>query len=148
MVPFWAAAIVIFMAIEWATAALTTTWFAVGSLAALIAAYFGAMLWLQIFWFVVVSLLVLWKVRPLVLKYVNNNRQPTNADRVIGQPATVIERIDNLGGTGYVAVGSTRWMARTETGEPVEKDAVVTVIRIEGAKLIVAETQEETANAV
>lgn len=47
----WIGLIVIFLVIEGLTAGLVTIWFAVGALAALIAAMFHAPLWLQLVWF-------------------------------------------------------------------------------------------------
>lgn len=52
----WIGLIVIFLVIEGLTAGLVTIWFAVGALAALIAAMFHAPLWLQLVWFFVISI--------------------------------------------------------------------------------------------
>ena len=51
MPAIWIGLIVIFLIIEGLTAGLVTIWFAVGALAALIAAMFHAPLWLQLVWF-------------------------------------------------------------------------------------------------
>ena len=100
----WVAVMLIFLIVEAATAGLTCIWFAIGALAALIAALFGAPLWLQIIWFFVISFVTLYFTRPLVKKYVNSKSQPTNADMVIGKEALVTEAIDNVEGVGAVAV--------------------------------------------
>lgn len=139
----WVAVMVVFLVVEAATAGLTCIWFAIGALAALIAALFGAPLWLQVIWFFVISFVTLYLTRPLVKKYVNSRSQPTNADMVIGNYALVTEAIDNVEGTGAVAVGGKVWTARSESGEPVELGKVVKVLRIEGVKLIV--TSEDKA---
>ena len=49
----------------------------------------------------------------------------------------VTEPIDNIHGKGAVTVGGLEWTARTVDGSTVEKDALVTVEKIDGAKLIV-----------
>lgn len=134
----WVAAIVIFLVIEAATAGLTCIWFALGSLAALVAALFGAQLWLQVVWFFVVSLAALYFTRPLVKKYVNAKRQPTNADMLIGMEARVTEDIDNTAGAGAVSVSGKVWTARSADGEPIAASSIVRVERIEGVKLIVS----------
>lgn len=134
----WVVVMVIFLVIEAATAGLTCIWFAIGALAALIAALFGAPIWLQLVWFFVVSVVTLYFTRPLVLKYVNSRSQPTNADMVIGKEALVTEAIDNVESAGAVAVGGKVWTARSENGEPIEVGSIVTVLRIEGVKLIVS----------
>ena len=134
----WVVIMVVFLVVEAATAGLTCIWFAIGALAALIAALFGAPIWLQLVWFFVVSVVTLYFTRPLVLKYVNSRSQPTNADMVIGKEALVTEAIDNVEGAGAVAVGGKVWTARSENGEPIEVGSIVTVLRIEGVKLIVS----------
>lgn len=134
----WVVIMVVFLVVEAATAGLTCIWFAIGALAALIAALFGAPIWLQLVWFFVVSVVTLYFTRPLVLKYVNSRSQPTNADMVIGKEALVTEAIDNVESTGAVAVGGKVWTARSENGEPIEVGSIVTVLRIEGVKLIVS----------
>lgn len=138
----WVAVMVIFLIVEAATAGLTCIWFAIGALAALIAALFGAPLWLQIIWFFVISFVTLYFTRPLVKKYVNSKSQPTNADMVIGKEALVTEAIDNVEGVGAVAVGGRVWTARSADGQPVETGSIVTVLRIEGVKLIVSAEQK------
>lgn len=134
----WVVIMVVFLVVEAATAGLTCIWFAIGALAALIAALFGAPIWLQLVWFFVVSVVTLYFTRPLVLKYVNSRSQPTNADMVIGKEALVTEAIDNVESAGAVAVGGKVWTARSENGETIEVGSIVTVLRIEGVKLIVS----------
>ena len=133
----WVVLMVVFLVVEAATAGLTCIWFAVGSLAALIAALFDAQLWLQIVWFLVISFVTLYFTRPLVKKYVNSRSQPTNADMVIGRVAIVTEAIDNLAPTGAVTVGGKVWTARSADGSRIEERCIVVVRRIEGVKLIV-----------
>lgn len=85
MPAIWIGLIVIFLIVEGLTAGLVTIWFAVGALAALIAAMFHAPLWLQLVWFFAVSIAAFAVTRPLVKKYINNRTQPTNADMLIGR---------------------------------------------------------------
>ena len=133
----WLALMVLLLILEAATAGLTSIWFALGALAALIASLFGGALWLQLVWFLAVSLLTLWLTRPLALKYLNSRRVATNADRVIGAEAVVTEDIDNIAGSGAVHVDGHEWTARSGSGANIAKGAVVRVERIEGVKLIV-----------
>lgn len=133
----WLALMVLLLILEAATAGLTSIWFALGALAALIASFFGGALWLQLVWFFAVSVLTLWLTRPLALKYLNSRRVATNADRVIGAEAVVTEDIDNIAGSGAVHVDGHEWTARSGSGANIAKGAVVRVERIEGVKLIV-----------
>ncbi len=138
MTIFWIVLVIIFAVVEAMTAGLTCIWFGVGAVAALISAFFGAAIWLQFVWFFVISIASLLLTRPLVRKYVDSVKQPTNADMVIGRTALVIEDIDNIAATGAVSVGGKEWTARSDTGVRILSGEVVTVLRIDGVKLIVA----------
>ena len=136
----WLVAMVALLVFEAAVPGLVSIWFAIGALAALLSALLNAPLWLQIFWFIFVSFAALWFTRPLVKKYVNGRVQPTNADVVIGKDAVVFEAIDNVRGTGAVSVDGKQWSARSDAADVcIEAGKVVTVLRIEGVKLIVEE---------
>lgn len=137
MMAFWLVMIFIFAMIEGATAGLTSIWFAIGALAAMIAASAGGQLWLQIVLFLAVSAVTLLLTRPLVKKYVNPRKIRTNADRAIGRECRVTEEIDNVSATGAVMLDGVTWTARSEENERIEKDTLVTVTRIEGVKLYV-----------
>lgn len=138
MVVFWLIALILFLALEAATAGLTSIWFAVGSLAALISSAFGAPLWLQIIWFILVSAVTLFFTRPLARKYLAPKHRATNADRVIDMPCLVTEKIDNISGVGTVSAGGKLWSARSMNGDILEKGTLVRAVAIEGVKLIVA----------
>lgn len=133
----WAVAIVAFCILEGTTAQLVSVWFVIGSVAGLVSNIFGAPFWLQIVLFITVSVVALLATRPLVKKKLNINIQKTNADRCIGMSGVVIEDIDNLAPSGQVKTDGKVWSARSLSGEPIPKDTVVTVEKIDGVKLIV-----------
>lgn len=135
----WLALLIIFAVAEAATVGLTSVWFAIGSLGALVCALAGGNIWLQLGIFIVLSLVCLVALRPLAKKYLNTRVEPTNADRVIGQEARVIQDIDNIQGTGAVTIGGVTWTARSEHDTPIPAGAMVRVLRIEGVKVIVEE---------
>lgn len=138
MPALWLAAMVLLLIIEGAVPGLVSIWFALGALAALLAAILHAPVWLQVTWFVVVSVVSLIITRPLARKYVNSKTQPTNADMLIGSDCVVREKIDNLRGTGAVLAQGKEWTARMENGEAsAEAGEIVRIVRIEGVKLIV-----------
>ena len=135
---YWLIALVVFLVIEAATLGLATIWFAGGALVALIAAMCGAGIVIQIVLFLVVS---------LVLRFLNKDTLKTNVDRVVGMEGVVTEEISNLAGTGKVSLGGNMWTARTENeGGTIPVDAVVTVLRVEGVKLIVKVKEKEGGN--
>lgn len=137
MIYVWVGLMILFAAVELVTPQLVSIWFAVGSLGALITAALNAQLWLQILIFIVVSVIMIFVTRPLYRRFIKTKLVPTNSDRLIGQAGVVIEAIDNLQGKGSVKVQGQVWTARSENGEPISENTHVTVIRIEGVKLIV-----------
>ena len=140
-IAFWVVALVVFLIVEAVTAGLVSIWFVFGSLVALICAALGAAVWLQIFWFVIVSVATLVLTRPLVKRYVDSRSVATNADRSIGRTAVVTERIDNLAAAGAVKLDGVEWTARsTDDAVAIETGERVTVRAIEGVKLIVERT--------
>ena len=138
MTAVWLIAMIVLLIIEGIVPGLVSIWFAIGAFAAMISAILGAPLWLQVLWFFAVSILTLCLTRPFAKKYVNSRATPTNADMFIGKECVVTEAIDNVLGTGTVTVGGKVWTARTEEPDgKAETGKVMTVVRIEGVKLIV-----------
>ena len=138
MTAVWLVAMIVLLIIEGIIPGLVSIWFAIGAFAAMISAILGAPLWLQVLWFFAVSILTLCLTRPFAKKYVNSRAMPTNADMLIGKECVVTEAIDNVLGTGAVTVGGKVWTARTEEPDgKAETGKVMTVVKIEGVKLIV-----------
>ncbi len=139
MLYVWIALTVVFILLEAISVQLTSVWFALGSLAALIVTVCGVdSIPIQIAVFAAVSLASLILTRPLVKKLLNKKVQPTNADRSIGQKAIVTEEIVNIEGKGAVKLNGTEWTARSAAADDrIEKGAEVRVLKIEGVKLIV-----------
>ena len=134
----WLIAMIVLLIVEALVPGLISIWFALGALAALISALLGAPLWLQVLWFLLVSVVSLVLTRPLARRYVNGPAVPTNADMLIGKDCVVTEEINNVLGQGAVTVGGKIWTARTaDDGETAAVGQVMRVLRIEGVKLIV-----------
>lgn len=138
MAAFWLAAMVVFLGVEAVVPGLVSIWFAFGALGAFVSALLHAPMWLQIVWFLLLSVLSLCLTRPLAKKYVNNKIQPTNADMVIGRECLVTEEINNLLSAGAVSVSGKVWTARSDNDDVViPAGETVVAVRIEGVKLIV-----------
>lgn len=134
----WLVLLVAFLVFEAISVAITSIWFAVGALAALICSLLGGPLWLQIGLFFLVSILSLILTKPLVKKYVNSAAVSTNFDRIIGMDAVVTDEINNLKARGAVLVDGKTWTARSSDESVIEKDSIVKVVKIDGVKLIVS----------
>ena len=134
---FWLLALIAFSVVEGITVGLTSIWFAVGALGALIVAGLGGHILLQMLVFLGLSGLSMAFVRPTAKKLLSPRYSPTNADRVIGQTALVTETIDNLEGKGLVNIAGQVWSARSEHNIVVSPGTQVRVLRIEGVKVYV-----------
>ena len=139
----WLVAIAGFIATEAATTGLVCIWFALGSVAGLLASLAGIELTGQIVIFAVVSAIALAVTRPLVKALSRRKAVPTNLDRVIGTAGKVMEAIDNQSAAGTVYAGGKLWTARSVTGDTIPAGTMVKVERMEGVKLFVIKSEEK-----
>ena len=139
----WLVLLVVLIVIELITMGLTTIWFAGGALAAALVSLPGTPIVLQIIVFLVVSLVLLFFTRPVAVKYFNKDRVRTNIESMIGRQAIVVSEINNVEGIGQVNTGGMEWSARSSYHNVVlPVGAVVTVLGVDGVKLIVEERKE------
>lgn len=140
---YWLIILAILIFIEILTLGLTTIWFAGGALVAFIVSLFYDNLLLEVVLFLIVSMVLLYFTRPLVLKYFNPKRTKTNYEGVIGKEAKVIIAIDNMNATGQVVVDGQVWSAKSFEGVNIVEGTKVRVQGIAGVKLIVSIIKEE-----
>ncbi len=134
----WLVAAVALSVVEIITMGLTTIWFAIGAVAALICALVGAPIWLQVAVFIVVSVVVLVLVRPIAAAHFNNRLKKTNIDAYVGRKLIAKTDIDNLHGTGKVDMDGSTWLALSSMDNVViHAGEEVKVVEVRGAKLIV-----------
>lgn len=134
----WLLVMAVMIVIELAVPGLVSIWFALGALAAYVAALIGLGPALQVVVFVLVSLVTLILTRPLAAKYINRKAEKTNKDSVPGRKAIVTETIDNIKASGTVELDGMPWSARSISEEeiiPVGEEVLVD--HIEGVKCIV-----------
>ena len=136
---YWLIAIFSFLIIEALTLNLVTIWFAFGSLCAFISTYFTDNIIIQLIVFIIASTLSLIITRPIFNKYVKNNIEKTNIDRVTGKIGIALTNIEPLK-NGRVKVDGKDWMAESE--DKIKKDEKVCVLKIEGAKVIVKKKED------
>jgi len=138
----WLALILIFLVIEIFTLDFTFLMLAVGSAGGLVASFLPIPFWLQVIIVAVLAVLLIFAVRPPLLRRLRHGEDPTlsNLDALIGMSGTVAT--DFVDGTGYVklANGET-WTSRLSAvseGATLEVGHKVSVISIEGATAVVA----------
>ena len=144
MAAVWFVLLVLFVWLEASTVALVSVWFALGSLAAMIASICGGELWLQFALFAVVSAAFMLALRPMAKRYFTPKLQKTNIDSVLDAQGLVLEEIDNLSAKGRVKIGSLEWSARSTDEAIIPENTLVKVDRIEGVKVYVTPVKVTT----
>jgi len=130
----WLGLFVLFVAIEAMTYGLVSIWFAVGSLAAMVAALIGAPVWLQILICVAAGMATVAAFRPMMQDKLAVREEKTGIERLENAIAVVLEDTYSTGGA--VRADGKEWRARTN-GEIIAAGKQCRVIGREGSKLIV-----------
>ncbi len=143
---FWIAVMVLAVLAESMTAALVAIWFIPSALISMILAFFEVSIPVQVLVFLAVSALLIIFFRAIFKKTLAARPTHTNADAVIGETAIVTDRICNIENKGLVKVRGQVWSARSADGDDLKEGELVSVISIEGVKLICRkpETQEKS----
>ena len=139
----WLAAFVILIGIEAATMALTTIWFAGGSIIAFLLALLVADYNVQMAAFFIISCALLFFTRPFALRFVNKKTVKTNVEGLIGKKARISADVDNDLATGAAVVSGQEWTARSSDGKPIKEGTMVKIDAVNGVKLIVSKVEEE-----
>jgi membrane protein implicated in regulation of membrane protease activity len=138
---FWLALILVFIIIEVVSLQFILLMLAVGSLGGLVAGLVGAPWWVQIIIAAVLSLVLLFFVRPALLRNMHRGSDPTrsNVEALLGLAGTVVVAFDDGRGQVKLANGET-WtskLAATSAGSTLEEGEKVVVTAIDGATAIV-----------
>ena len=141
MVFVWLFIIVAAIVLEASTVSLVSIWFIPSACVSMILALCDVKVWIQLTVFFALFFLLMLILKPVFKKNMGIKIVPTNADTLIGMQAVVIEQIDNLHAKGQVKIRGQVWTARSADENIIyEADEVVTVVAIEGVKLICTHT--------
>lgn len=128
----WIVIIVLLTLVEMMSINLTTIWYVISGVVALIISIFSKNFSVQFGVFAVLGTILLVTTRPILQKFLVKKKEPTNLDRVVGMEALVTEAIDkNV--IGEVKVDGKRWSAYSS--QKIDVNSVVKVIEIDGVKL-------------
>lgn len=137
MMPYvWIAVIITAVVAESMTSALVAIWFMPSAIVSMILAFFSVPVLVQVLVFMLVSALLIILSKMIFKNVLKVRPTPTNADTVIGESAVVTERICNMENKGLVKVRGQIWSAKSADGADIEQGDIVSVISIEGVKLI------------
>ncbi|ANF30629.1 hypothetical protein A0130_02135 [Leifsonia xyli] len=137
----WLVLILIFVIIEMLTLDFVFLMIAVGSLGGLLSGLFGAPWWLQLLIAAILSVVLIFFIRPPLLHALKRGGDPakSNVDRLIGMGGVVVSTVTRTSGLVKLQVGET-WTARIASAAPPElvPGEHVVVVSIEGATAVVA----------
>lgn len=138
----WIMIMIIAVIIEISTTDLTSFWFAIGAIGALISNLFlhNDLIPVQVSIFALISIICIFTLRPLIKKRMNSPKIATNADALIGQKVIVLSKIE-LNHSGIVKADGIEWTAITKSDE-FEPGDFVKIVQIEGNTLLVEKTNE------
>lgn len=134
---YWLIIFLVLLLIEIFTLGLTTIWFAIGAVAAIIAALAGAEVIVQVMLFIIVSFITLVLTRPIAVKYLRKNTLKTNVDELIGKTAVITKPIIDENNIGEAKIEGEIWLAKSADGEMIKEGESVKVVEVNGVKLIV-----------
>ena len=138
MLIIWICVIVVAVLMEAMTPLqLTSVWAGAGALVALILEFCGVNMTIQIIVFFAVTILLIALTRPFAKRMTRFRKSATNADMNIGKIGRVTKIVDEKLGIFRVRVENNDWSAVTEDKSLPAVGSEVSVLRIEGVKLIV-----------
>ena len=128
----WLGIIILLAIAEITTINLTTIWFVISGLVALLLSFFVDSFIIQLGVFVILGIVLLITTKNKLQSLVLEHNEKTNLDRILGKTGFVIEKITRRN-NGAVKVDGKVWTAFSDTYIPV--DSEVEILAIEGAKI-------------
>lgn len=140
----WLVLILIFITVEMLTLQFTFLMIAIGSVGGLLSGLFGTPWWGQLLIAAALSVLLLFLIRPPLLRWLKKGGDPTksNVEALIGTRGTVVMTLGPGGGQVKLGNGET-WTARIGVGaiELLPGDQVL-VTAIEGSTAVVIPAEQ------
>jgi membrane protein implicated in regulation of membrane protease activity len=135
----WLVLILVFGIIEMATLQFIFVMLAIGSLGGLVSGLFGIPWWAQVIVAAVLAILLLFAVRPPLLRRLGRGGDPakSNVDALLGLTGTVTN--DFSGNASHVRLSNGEtWTAKLTEDRPLVEGEKVVVTAIDGATAVVA----------
>ena len=141
----WLGVIVVATAIELMTLDLTSIWFAISGVVALVLSAFDGIDWVvQLIVFVVLSAVLIVGLRPIAKKFcLRHMNEKTNADSMVGKKVYMLTKAA-FGTIGSVKISDVVWSAiPADETETIEEGEIVEIVGIRGNKLVVKKCEEQ-----
>ena len=134
---FWISVSIGCLFIESLTLGLSTIWFAIGGVCALISVFLLTSFYTQFIIFLVVSLILLLFTRKIFVNKLKIGKEKTNVEALVGMRAVLINEIAPFT-TGSVKLNGQVWSAIGENDNvEIKEGTEVEVIAIKGVKAVV-----------
>ncbi len=144
MVAVWTAITVAAVLIEVFTPQLVSIWFAIAGAVCIGLAFVpGLPFWANIIIFAVLSIILLFTLRPTLTKLLKKNKDlKTNVDSLVGLKVRMIKSatFDEL---GQAKIGDVVWSVKAMDDTELKEGDIVEVVEVDGNKLIAVPSQEE-----
>lgn len=138
----WLIVAVAFGIAELMTTSLTLVWFSIGALVVMVLSTFIESIIIQITIFALISITLLVVFTKYFVDKDKNFEYNTNLQGITQKRGIVKQEILPYR-TGIVTLGGEDWTAISEDNIKIEKETVISVVRIEGVKLVVRAIVEE-----
>jgi membrane protein implicated in regulation of membrane protease activity len=144
MFVLWLALTVAFVYLEVHTQAFYALFVAVGAAGAALTDLAAGSLWLQGLIFAILTLAGLSLVRPVLLTRFQRSMPivkfrgiQASADGLVGQPAITVDTVGDEHHPGHALFAGERWLAVTDTLQPLPAQVPVVVVAVRGTTLLV-----------
>ena len=136
---FWIGAIIILTIIEILSINLTTIWYVISAIVALILSFLGVDFIIQFGVFALLGTILLITTKPLLTRLFKVDQVNTNLDRVVGMEGIVTEKITKFE-IGEVKVDGKKWSAKSDAD--IDVGTTIVVLSIDGVKLNVRKKED------
>lgn len=136
----WFLVLCLTLYIESITTDLISVLFSVGSFVSLILACFSVYYQIQVFVFLVVSIVLLFSLRPFLKRWMKVNETKTNIESIAGQVALVVKDIP-IEDRGEIKLNGIIWTA--VSNEFIKKGERAEILAVEGNKMLVKKHKTE-----
>ena len=136
MVWIWAVVFLATLLTEVITIELASIWFTFGSLVAFILALCGVGTTIQVVVFVLISIVLFFSLRPICMKLLNNSKETTNVDSMVGTVHTLISEIKEEK-PGEIKINGVSWRAVSKNNEEFNQGDKVKIVEVQGNKFVV-----------
>lgn len=135
----WAVTGILLLVAEMFTPGFVAAAFAVGSLAAVGPAFVGASVTWQLGAFAAGTFVAFVGARPFVLRHLRprGDGYASNVDALIGKDGTVVDASQGPAAAGRVLISGEDWRAVSASGDALVTGQTVTVVGVDGNKLVV-----------